>query len=127
MRESKYQDSDGRWWAVMLPDGASDRDASMGIPLGPPSLQALGLPSETEVRLHNQLFSRRVFTAQDARKMRQNIFGALQSALKIDVSKVVDVYLAQGGQSYAKDEGPDVKRVKVADDYTPAPKTRRRQ
>ena len=95
MRETKYVDPQGRYHAVLLPDGAPDSDASMGIPLGPPSLAALNLPESLEVLLHNQLYSRRIFTWQDAKKRRQDVVGALQGALKIDAERILELYLIQ--------------------------------
>jgi len=93
VREASYQDADGRWWMVNLPDGVPDADARMGIPIGPPPLGKLRLPLETEVRLHNQLFSRRIFRAKDAMNKRHEVFAALQSAYKTDTSAIVDLYI----------------------------------
>jgi hypothetical protein len=92
MRESSYIDPKGRKWAVLLPEGVPDSDASMGVHLGPPSLESLGLPEEQEVRLHNQLFNRRIYTKQDARKRRQDIIGALFATFKVDAQRIVDLY-----------------------------------
>ena len=93
MRQSQYIDSKGRFHSVLLPDGLLDSDASMGISLGPPSLQSLGLPEETEIALHNQLFSRGIFTLQDAKRRRQDVMGAIQGALKLDVERILELYL----------------------------------
>lgn len=94
MRITSYEDSDGRMFLVQLPDGVPDSDASMGLPLGPPDLSVLNLPLETEVRLNNQLFHRRILTAKDARIRRQDIFAAWQAALRVDTDAVVQCYNA---------------------------------
>lgn len=76
----------------MLPDDAPDFKAVIGVPAGPPSLEDLDLPLETEVVLHNQLFDRGIFTPKEARIKRQDIVNALMSALKIDAQRIVDLY-----------------------------------
>lgn len=93
MRIASYTDDEGRRWAVQLPDGVPDSDAKLGLPLGPPPLASLGLPKETEIRLHNQLFDRRIFTAKDAKRRRQDVFAALQNAFSVDAGRVIDLYL----------------------------------
>lgn len=92
MRRVTQVDSHGRWTAVWLPDGAPDSDAYMGIPIGPPTLDALNLPEEIQTRLHNELFVRGIYSLRDATLGRQNVMGALMSALKIDVERVTDIY-----------------------------------
>ena len=88
----EYVDDDGRKWAVKVPEGEED-NANMGIPIGPPDLSELGLPIDVEVRLHNQLYNRGLFTLRDIRGRRQNeIFAAIQSALNVDVSKVTSLF-----------------------------------
>lgn len=99
-RRASYTDDIGRRWAVDLPDGTPDSDAKMGIPVGPPSLESLGLPEEIEVRLHNQLFERHLLTERDAKRNLPAVFGALQAALRVDTGRVVAVYAAaaKGGE-----------------------------
>lgn len=92
MKETSYKDKDGRYWAVQLPNGAPNSDARLGLPLGPPSLKPLKLPKAIEVRLHNQLFHRRIFTEKDVRTRKMEIFGALQAALKIDIRQIEEIY-----------------------------------
>ncbi len=88
----EYIDDDGRKWAVKVPKGEEDK-AQMGIPIGPPDLSELGLPIDIEVRLHNQLYNRGLFTLRDVRRRRQNeIFASIQSALNVDVSKVTSLF-----------------------------------
>lgn len=96
LREVEYEDPQGRKWARILPSDASDSDAIVGVPVGPPSLDSLELPLEVAVRLHNQLFHRRIFTRQDAEKRTQDIAGALMSALKVDVQRILSVYAEFG-------------------------------
>jgi hypothetical protein len=93
LREAHWEDEEGRYWKVSLPSDAPDGDARIGIPIGPPSLVSLGLPLEIEVRLHNQLYSRGILTQRDAQRRRQEIRGALIGALKVDVGRIIDVYL----------------------------------
>lgn len=94
MKQAVYKDEAGRQWAVLLPDEAPESDAALGVPLGPPSLESLNLPEEVEVRLHNQLFARRLFAPIDVKRRRQDVFAALQAALSLDVERVVQLYLA---------------------------------
>lgn len=91
-RVTSFTDVDGRKWAVTLPDDAPDSDAPLGLLLGPPSLETLGLPLEAEVRLHNELFARRLWTLADVTRRRMDILGALQSAFKVDIGKIVELY-----------------------------------
>jgi hypothetical protein len=92
MREMSYTDDEGRQWAVSLPDGVPESDAALGIPLGPPSLAPLGLPLDVEVRIHNQLFARRLFTPRDVKTRRMEIVGALQAALRVDIVAIAALY-----------------------------------
>lgn len=96
MRQTSYEDADGRKIAVLLPDEDSDVNAPMGFRLGPPSLESLDLPEDVEIRLHNQLFERRLFTQADIRARRQDIFGALQATLKVDIARIAALYMEEG-------------------------------
>ena len=93
MREVSYTDIKGRMWRVKLPDGVPDSDAPLGIPVGPPPLEELGLPEDIEIALHNQLFSRRIFTVKDIKRNRADALAAIQGALKLDVEKLHSLYL----------------------------------
>ena len=117
MREASYTDDEGRQWAVRVPDGVPDADASLGIPLGPPSLESLGLPLEFEVRLHNQLCARRLFTFRDMKTRRMEIMGALQAALKVDIMAIAALYRVE--------EPPPA--VVAQPKKTPVPKQRRKR
>ena len=87
-----YEDEDGRWWVVAVPEGETNLE--MGIPIGPPDLSGMGLPHDTEVRLHNQLFNRGLITAKDIRGSNgsQKVFAAIQSAFRTDVAAVTSQY-----------------------------------
>lgn len=78
-------------WAVLMPEN-DDSDPSMGIPLGPPDFSELGLPEDTAVRLHNQMFARGILTKADLRGKQREIFAAIQAAYKVDISRVTAVY-----------------------------------
>lgn len=98
MREAAYQDSEGRWHQVLLPDGAPDHEASAGVYVGPPSLSELDLPLDVEIRLHNQLFHRRLFKAADVRRRKRDVVAALMATLAVDAEKVAQVFdMAENG------------------------------
>lgn len=90
MREASYTDAVGRRWAVLLPDDLPDSDARLGFPLGPPALGRLGLPEDLEVRLHNELFARRIFTEADVRRT-SDIIAALQAAYKVEAMTILEL------------------------------------
>ncbi len=106
MRQTSYTDEDGRQWAVNLPDGAPEADTALGIPVGPISLAPLNLPLDVEVRLHNQLFARRIFSEADVKGRRADIFGALQAAFRVDTGKIAQLYLAQEGAAASPEPKP---------------------
>lgn len=87
-----FTDASGRLWAVLLPEDAPDADAPKGFIVGPPDLSELDLPRSTMVRLHNELFHRRLLTAEDARLRRPEFVAALSSAFKVDAGRVADLY-----------------------------------
>lgn len=99
MRRSSYEDSDGRKWAVWLPEGVDDSDASMGLPLGPPSLERLGLPLELEVRLHNNLFAKELFTWGDVQRNRVAIASAIRAMLSPTTEHLLTLYYEAGLES----------------------------
>lgn len=90
--KAEYVDSDGRYWAVLVPEG-EEENTEMGIPIGPPDLSGLDLPLGIEVNLHNQLHRRGLLTLRDVKGRRQNeVLAALQAALKVDVIKVTALF-----------------------------------
>lgn len=93
MRELTYKAADGRLFKVMLPDDAPDSHASMGIRIGPPDLLLPKVPKALAVRLHNELFHRNLFTANDVSKRRADVMAAWQSALSVDVNTIVEGYM----------------------------------
>ena len=107
-----YTDPQGRMWAKTLPDNVPDSDAAMGFELGPPSLAALGLPLEVEVRLHNELFARRLWTFDDVRRRRLDIQGAIQSAFKVDLGRIYDLYQRNTIEMPPRAKRPDPKKAK---------------
>ena len=92
MRQAKYTDILGRVWVTYIPDGVPESDASMGVPVGPPSMDPLGLPQDIAIALHNELVARGLLTARDIKRRRQDVVAALRSALKISVPDVVRLY-----------------------------------
>lgn len=92
MRNVVWRDAEGRWNVSALPDSAPDSDASRGVPIGPPSLAALRLPKDIEVRLHNELYHRGILTERDAARRMQDVQSALAAALRLSVHKVVALY-----------------------------------
>lgn len=96
LREVVYNDQQGRKWLRGIPEALPDWQAINGIPLGPPPLDDLGLPLEVEVRLHNQLFDRRILTERDARQRSNEVFAALQAAMRVDIQRIMAIYSGIG-------------------------------
>lgn len=97
LKQVKYQDSEGRFKVVLLPEQEPDDYAEdRGIPYGPPNLDDLDLPHEISVRLNNELYYRGIFTATDAIKRRSDIQLALMAALKVDTARIFDIYVGKG-------------------------------
>lgn len=92
MKEVDYTDTDGRKWRVRVPDDCPVDRYSEGIPVGPPALAALGLPLELEIRLHNELHARKLFTTRDAMRRPQEVTAALQAALKVNMQRLQSLY-----------------------------------
>jgi len=92
MRELSHEDAEGRLWRVRIPDHAPDSDATMGVIVGPPPMDELGLPEEIAIRLHNQLYHRGLFTLKDVERRKGDVVGALHATLKVDVQRIVDIY-----------------------------------
>ena len=106
MRQVSYEDDEGRFWMVSLPEGVPDSDASMGIPVGPPPLESLGLPEDIEIALHNQLFHRGLLTAKDLKKRRGEIISALIHSLSVTGRAILALYLDPPEQSKKVAEPP---------------------
>lgn len=123
LKQAIFTDELGRKKVVLLPEEAPIEDTAKGIPLGPPNLDELGLPEETAVRLHNELFNRGVIKQADALRGRADIMGALQSAFKVDVERIMNIYLGADYRT-AKPEKQAAVESKV---QIPANRNRRRR
>lgn len=98
LRQVSYTDELGRRWVTRIPSGAPDSEASIGIPVGPPPLDELGLPDELQTALHNQLVDRGILTSADVRrKGLQELHSALMAALKLDANRIAALFSAPGG------------------------------
>jgi hypothetical protein len=86
-----YEDEDGYWWRVRVPEGTVD--LSMGIPVGPPDLTGLGLPPHLQRTLHNQLHARGLLTRRDLRGRMIEVRAALQATYKTDAQAVTALYV----------------------------------
>jgi hypothetical protein len=96
LKQVSYKDSDGRYKVVLLPDSEPEEFAELrGIPIGPPDLSELGLPTEMEIKLNNELYHRGIIDAKSAVKRRPEIVYALQATLKLDADKIIGVYLGR--------------------------------
>lgn len=105
-----YTDVEGRKKVVLLPVDAPEEEAEKGIPLGPPSLAELNLPTEIEVRLSNELFHRGIILPNDALRKRGEIQMALQAAFRIDVDSIVTQYVGRdyrNARSQPPEDKPD--------------------
>jgi hypothetical protein len=96
MRETRYQDREGRRWQVLLPEGVPDSEAEKGVRLGPPDLTPLDLPLSLEVRLNNELHARGMIRDRDVRGRRADVIGALMAALAVDAGRISDLYALTG-------------------------------
>lgn len=88
----EYEAPNGRLYRRGIPNGTPRDRASVGVPLGPPDLDDLGLPEEMTTALHNELYHRRIFTSDDARRRRQDVQTAIRAALKISTSRILAIY-----------------------------------
>lgn len=76
-----------------LPEGKGLESA--GIIVGPPNLKLAGFELDADAilsKLQHELFVRGVITYSDAKQRRQDVFGALFAALKLDVDNIVEAY-----------------------------------
>lgn len=126
LQRIEYTDTDGRKKVVLLPEGTSKEQAEIGIPVGPPNLEALGLPLELEVRLSNELFNRNILTQTDALKRRSEIAYALQAALKLDVESILNQYLGGNYQAARAEVRAEAREDSVVPNRRNRTRTRRR-
>lgn len=93
MKLTDYEDERGRKYRVRLPDSASEKDAEMGVPVGPPDVvEALGLPEPFATRLHNMLFDHQLWSLKAVRKKPKLLFHILQRALKVDIQLLMHAF-----------------------------------
>lgn len=94
MRQVDYTNESGRNYRVMLPPEATDEEAPMGVPIGPPDVvDTLGLPEPFATRLHNLLHRRGLYGTKEVRKHPQSLQSALQSAYKVDLHVLMQAYI----------------------------------
>ena len=91
-REVDWTDEDGRRWRRLIPDEAPDEHAEFGVPIGPISLADLNLPIEFEVRLHNAMHDRSIWTYDEARRRASDIAQAVFHTAKADALRIVELY-----------------------------------
>ncbi len=96
MRPLNYTDPAGYTRRVLLPDNAPDSDAALGVVLGPPDLEPLGLPIGLERRLNAELVNRGLFTYNDVLKHPGELKAAWQTALGVDTSRLMSLYAGDG-------------------------------
>jgi hypothetical protein len=84
---------DGYKYRAQVPDDAAEHMWQYGVVVGPPDLTSLDLPADVQQRLHNELFNRGLITSRDVRRRSQDVFAALQAALKIDAGRITQLYL----------------------------------
>ena len=93
MRTVEYENEKGRKYLVKLADETPDKDAHMGIPIGPPDVvDALELPEPFATTLHNILYDRGLWSIKEVNAQKKALFGALQAALKVDVHTLYNAY-----------------------------------
>lgn len=97
MRDVEQVDSVGRKSKVRIPDDAPDSHAQFGVLIGPPDLSGLELPQELEVKLNNELYNRNLLTLRDVKARPQEVQYALQATLKVDVTRILNLYAGESG------------------------------
>lgn len=105
LKKVSYTDPEGRLKLVLLPDSESEENAEIGVPVGPPDLSELDLPTELEIKLNNELFNRGILTAQDALRRRSEISAAIQYVLKLDTERIINIY---AGADYRNLKKPQI-------------------
>jgi len=83
MQTTEYTDEKGRQYKAL-------QDGEMRVILGPPEglVDELGLPEPFATRLHNILYKRGLLNYTEAAKNPNNLLGAYQEALRMDVQKL---------------------------------------
>jgi len=94
MKQVEYTDERGRKYLVTLPDNVPDSEADKGVLIGPPDVaDALGLHEPLATRIHNELFTNKLWNVHIVRKQPKLLFGILQRVLKIDVHRLMSAYM----------------------------------
>lgn len=87
--EVEHVDGLGRKFIVYVEQGESP---VFGNIKGPMPLDTLGLPQPLMVRLHNEMYARGLITLADVMRRPQDVQGAIQSALRLDVQEIQRLY-----------------------------------
>lgn len=87
----EYTDKKGLKHLVDIHEDYSDQP-EMGIVIGPPDLESLGLPKKYEKILNNQLFDRKLFTWSDVRRRPAEIKAALMAMFRVDEQTIISLY-----------------------------------
>ncbi len=103
-RRARYRDDDGMLRFTLIPEGAPDSHAPMGVPIGPPSLEPLGLPEAMMKRLHNELAERELVTAADVRARLREVIAALEATFKVDALRILELYESAADKPEAEHE-----------------------
>lgn len=118
MRNVPYTDEEGYKWVVAIPENAPDEHASMGLKIGPPSMEVLELPFPLDRRLNNELFNRGFITYKDVAKRRNEFVAVWQAVLKTDVVRLIELF--------QNAEPPEPKSKKVVAATSSDPRRNRR-
>lgn len=87
--EAEYTDAWGRRFIVYVEEG---EDPASGNIKGPMPLDSLNLPQPLMVRLHNEMYIRGLITTADVMRRPQDVQGAIQGALRLDVQEIQRLY-----------------------------------
>ncbi len=91
----EYEDDLGFKYLVDVPVGRHDL-ASIGVRIGPPDLSSLDLTDTVKRALNHQLFNRGIITERDARMHPNEVASAVQAALKVSTTSILNLYLTGG-------------------------------
>jgi hypothetical protein len=98
-------DQRGRMYRSVIPDGAPDSEAPLGMILGPPDVaDYVGLPEPIATRLHNILHKKGLFSMKEVKRDSNALFSALQLALRVDVHMLMDAYVKAGIETYQEEK-----------------------
>lgn len=89
--EVEYKDKKGFKYRVDVPAEFRDQP-QMGIVIGPPDLESLGLPKKYELILNNQLYDRKLFTWSDVRRRPEEIRAALKAMFRVHELAIISLY-----------------------------------